>query len=210
MNFSTSAATAAVGHDPRAFHVHPHRFAGIFLHQRDVLVGSGVEDDLGFIGIEQRCYLVLVTHVSDYGDECQVGKFLFQFQAQVVHGRFGHIQQDHLFDYVERGYLAAELAPDGTAAPRYEYRFVPEAVGHGFQVDAYFFPAQQVFYGYGAYLQADGIIFPVFVNRRGDHDLDFLLGTERNEPFFFSLYAFVGGKQDGLGFVFVHDLFHKQ
>ena len=95
-----------VGHVTRAGDVGQHGFAGILLHQRHVLVGGGVEDDLRMVGAEGEVQTRNHAHVADYGDELQIGEAILQLEADVVHRGLGVVEQHELLD-PERGKLPA-------------------------------------------------------------------------------------------------------
>ena len=167
-----AVANATVRHVARSDDVDQHRFAGILLHERHVLVGRGMEYHLGPIGTEDEIQPFRNPHVADHGDEFQIGKTILHFEAYLVHRRLGVVEQDQLPD-AERRQLAAQLRSDRTGSTRHQHGFVAEIVHNLAQRNLYLLASQQVF----DLDVADTALmrqFPVddLVDRRGDQHLD--------------------------------------
>ena len=138
-----AVADGVVGHHAGAVDVRPHRLAGVLLHQRHVLVGRRVEDDLGAPLAEDVVDPVGAPHVADDRDEVEVGEALLELQPEVVGGRLGVVQADQPADG-ETGQLAANLAADAPGGAGHQDGLVAEQGADLVEVDPDLVAAQQV------------------------------------------------------------------
>ncbi len=109
-----------------------------------------------------------------------------------------------MLDHIQTGHLPAELTTNGSGGSGYEDCFVAETVADPFHIDGNFFPAQDVFYGYGAYVKFDGVFASQLIYGRDHHDVDLFKGAIMDEPVFLYMNPLVAWKQDGFHTQFVY------
>ena len=109
-----------------------------------MLVGGGMEHDLGMETLVDAFHTVDHTDISHDRGKFDIGELFFQFQPDVVHRGFGTVEQDQLLQ-AEVTELAAELATDGTGGSGNQNDFASQGVGDLLHVDTDLFASQQVF-----------------------------------------------------------------
>jgi len=124
-----------IGHVARTVDIRMDGFAGVLFHQGHMLVGGCMEDDMGMETLVDVLDTVDHADISHDGDELDIGKFLFQFQPDVVHRGFGTVEQDQLLQ-AEPAELATELATDGTGGSGDQNDFAFQRIGDLGHVDA--------------------------------------------------------------------------
>ena len=102
-----------------------------------------MEDHLRPVGPESEIQARGHTDIADHRNEIQPRELLFQFEAEVVHRRFGIVEQDQAAD-PEAGELPAEFGADGAGAAGHQHHLALEIGLDGFQVDLDLLPAEQV------------------------------------------------------------------
>mgnify|MGYP006900171337 CR=1 FL=1 len=78
-----------------------------------MLVGGGMEHDMGTETLVDAFDTMDHANVSHDRGKLDIGEFFFQLQPDVVHRGFGTVEQDQLFQ-PEMAELATEFATDGT------------------------------------------------------------------------------------------------
>ena len=121
-------------------------FAGAVLHEGHVLMGRGVIDDLGPVGIEDLEDAPAVPHGADQGHQVQLWILPLQLQLNLVGVVFIDIKDDQLLRIVG-GDLPAQLRSDAAAASRHQDALAVDEVEDLLHVRADGFPAQQVLDG---------------------------------------------------------------
>ena len=111
-NVSTPCSPASSPTQPGAEDVVLDRLARIRLHQRHVLVGGGVEDDLRRVGREKRAHAALVADVRDQRHDLDLGARAAQLAV--------HLEQRELraFDQEDPGGMEARDLPHELGADR--------------------------------------------------------------------------------------------
>ena len=196
-----AVAQAEVGDIARSGDVGQHRLAGILLHERHVLVGRSVEDDLRTVG--RKCVVEPLGHadIADHRGEGQTGMALLEFEADVVHRRLG-IVEEHEPPHAEAG----QLRTDRAGSARDENRPSAHPFADLVERDADLGPAQQVL---DTDLAHDLLHQPAvghLVDRRSHKHADPRLGAVFHQPF-----AFVAGrgrrrKQHGVDAPLAHQI----
>ena len=121
-------------------------FAGAVLHKGHVLMGRGVIDDLGPVGIEDLENSPAVPHGADQRHQVQGRIFPLQLQLDLVGAVFIDIKDDQLLRIVG-GDLPAELRSDAAAAARHQDALAVDKVENLLHIRADGLPAQQVLDG---------------------------------------------------------------
>ena len=116
------------------------------LHEGDMLVGSGVVDQLGAVGAEDLVQTAAVADRADERDEVQVGILLAKLQLDGIGVVLVDIQDHELFGIV-RGDLAAELRADGPAAAGDQDGLAGDEGKDLFHIRADRFAAKEVLHG---------------------------------------------------------------
>ena len=192
-----------IGHVARAIDIRMDGFAGVLFHKGHMLVGSGMEDQLGMETLVDAFNTVDHADVSHDRGKLDIGKLFFQLQPDVMHRGFGTVEQNQLLQ-PEMAELAAEFATDGTGGSGNQYDFAFQGVGDLLHVDTDLFAPQEVFdtdFGKGAQLYFTSLEF-VDGGQQQHADLLFLAKTDQAFAFFF--YDFIIGKKDGLDVIAVH------
>ena len=83
-------------------------FARVLFHQWHMLVGGGMEHDLGMETLVDAFHTVDHTDISHDRGKFDIGELFFQFQPDVVHRGFSTVEQNQLLQ-AEVTELAAEL-----------------------------------------------------------------------------------------------------
>ena len=109
-----------LGEDPGAEDVVPHGFERVRLHQRDVLVGGGVEDDRRLVALEEAADLAGILDVGERRHRGRVVALALKLALDGDEGVLGVVDEDDL-PRAERGDLAAEFRADRTAGSRDEH-----------------------------------------------------------------------------------------
>lgn len=187
---------ALVGDVAGAGDVHEHGFARVLLHQRDVLVRRGVEDDLRMILPEDAVQARKHSDVPDDGDEVQMREPLLQLQAEVVHRGLGIVKENHLPDFEARQ-LTDQLGANGTGCAGDEDDLVLEILADLVHVQLYLVAAEEVFDLQLADLALHRHPFLDFVDGRGDEDLDTVLVAEAYQSVGFLPGIPFVGEEDG-------------
>ena len=91
-NIFTPKRFDRLGHVPGAHHVVQHRLARVVLHERHMLVGGGVEDDLRPVPLEELLHHVAVADVGDDLDDVLEG--LPDLAGDLVEAVFVLVQED--------------------------------------------------------------------------------------------------------------------
>jgi hypothetical protein len=110
-----------LGDDPRANDVVSHRLERVRLHERDVLVGGRVEDDIGAVAVEEPPDLHPVLDVGEHGYGRREAPLVLQLALDRHERVLGVLHEDDLRG-AERGDLAAELGADRAARAGHEDR----------------------------------------------------------------------------------------
>ena len=84
-----------------------------------------------------------VTHRTNQHFEIQPGIFTPQFLLQIIGVIFINIKY-HQFARTENSNLTAQFAANGTAAPRYQYRFIVQVTTDFLCIQAYFITSKQI------------------------------------------------------------------
>ena len=108
-----------LGHVDGALHVGDDGLAGVLLHERNVLVGSGMEDDGGLVLGYDIGAAGAVADIGHHGGEGHLRVFLLNLQADEVHGSLGAIKQYHSGGG-ELAALAHYLAADAAGGAGHE------------------------------------------------------------------------------------------
>ena len=124
-------------------HVVLDRLVGAVLHQRHVLVGRGVIDNVGAVLVKKQFHLLPVPHGPDQDHQIQHRIFMPQLLLDGVGIIFINIKNDQLSG-TAGGDLAAQLAADAPASPCDQHRLAPDIPGDLFHIHLDAVPAQQV------------------------------------------------------------------
>ena len=186
---------ALVGHVPRTCDVHSDRFARVLLHQRDVLVGSGVEHHLRPVLPEHVVQSRLLPHVADHRHEVKVLIPFLELEAQVVHRGLAVVEQHELLR-AERSQLAAQLGADGACGAGHHHGLAAEVLDDGIHVQADLLAAQKVLDLDLADRRLHDPAVDHLVDRRGDEDLHAALLAVVDEPCGLLLHVLLAGEQD--------------
>jgi len=116
---------AFVCHVARSRHVYENRLAWVIFHERDVLIGCGVEDHLRTPLAERIVQARKQAHVAYDRYEVQLGELLLQLQAEVVHRCLPVVVEDETF-HPEGRQLAAKLGADGARSTCHHDRLAAE------------------------------------------------------------------------------------
>lgn len=136
---------AEVGDVAGADDVDEDALAGVFLHEWDVLVGGGVEDNLGAVLLKDVADAVLDADVTDDGDEVEVREGLLKVEAEVVERCLGVVEKDELAD-AEGGDLGDQLGADAAGSPGDEDDFAGKGVGDLGAIVPDLIPHEEVLY----------------------------------------------------------------
>ena len=109
-----------------------------------MLVGGGVEDILGAMGLENLLHAHGVGDVSDDGVCLDGGVFAGHHESNLVEGRLGLVDENHL-GWIVEGNLAHHFGTDAAGGAGDENAFAAEEVGHGGHVDLDFGAGEEVF-----------------------------------------------------------------
>ena len=133
-----------IGHLTGTYGIDQDGFTGIFLHQRYVLVSCGMEDNLWTELTEGKVETGYLTDITDDRGELQIGEFVLEFEAHIVHRGFGVVEHDEFLD-TEGGELATEFGTDGTGCTG-DHDGLATEVGNDFvHIDLDFRTAEEVF-----------------------------------------------------------------
>ena len=116
---------------------------GAVLHQGDMLVGRGVEDQLRSVGIQHIVHAGGVPDGADEGHQIQVGITPLELHLDVVGVVLVDVEDDELLG-VGLGDLAAQLAADAAAAAGDHDHLAGDEIQDLVQIDLDGVPAQQV------------------------------------------------------------------
>ena len=94
--------------------------AGAVLHERHMLVGRCVVDDVGLVLFEDLEHLPRVAHGTDQRDEIELGVLFLEFQLYIIGIVFVDVEDDEALRMMVRD-LPAELAANRSAATRDEH-----------------------------------------------------------------------------------------
>src|SRR5437762_3314139 len=83
-----------VGDDFGAEDIVLHGFTGIFFHERDVLVGGTMEDDVGALVIENFRDAGFIADVSETGTDVSADPALAQLAIDLEEGIFGALEEN--------------------------------------------------------------------------------------------------------------------
>ena len=112
-----------------------------------MLVGCGMADHVGPVGVEHVAHPALIPHGADEGDQVKAGIAALQLHLDIV----GVVLID-IKNYQTAGregrHLAAELAAYGAAAAGDQDGLALDLVPYGSVVRMYLSPAQQVLYAH--------------------------------------------------------------
>ena len=89
---------AFVSNVPAASDIHQDCFTWVLFHQRDVLVGCCMKDNLRMESAEDIVQSCRDPHVTDYRMELQLRVGLFEFKAEIVHRCLCIVKKDELPD----------------------------------------------------------------------------------------------------------------
>ena len=127
-----------------AHHVVLDRLVWAVLHQGHVLVGRGVEDDVGLVLREDLAQAARVAHRADQGLQVQARRAGTELLLDGVGVVLVDVEDDQALGR-GLGDLATELGADRPAAARHEDRLVAQGAADLVQVHAPGVAAQQVF-----------------------------------------------------------------
>jgi len=127
-----------------AEHVVEEGLVGVFLHHGHVLVGGGVEDDVGQVQAEKVRQALFVAYVADEHLEVELGMAGDEFLLDVEEAVLAPAQKQDLFG-AEAGHLADDLAADGAARAGDEDGLADEIAGDGARVQADGVAPEEVF-----------------------------------------------------------------
>ena len=102
-----------IGYVTRTVDIRMDGFAGVLFHQWHMLVGGGMEDQLGMETLIDAFDTMDHANVSHDRGKLDIGEFFFQLQPDVMHRGFGTVEQNQLLQ-PEMAELATEFATDGT------------------------------------------------------------------------------------------------
>ena len=194
---------AFVGDVAGAQDVDEDRFAGVFLHQGDVFVGRGVEDDLGVPGAEREVEPVRVADIADDGHEVQALETVFELEPEIVHRGLGVVEEDQFPD-AQGGELQGQLRTDGSGGPRDHHGLADEARPNLVHRHGDLLAAQEVLHLHVAGVE-EGLAVHHFVDGGDDQGLDAVLRAEADQPVRFCLGVGVAGEENGVHPFFEHD-----
>ncbi len=134
---------ALVSYISRTDHIDKHGLARILLHQGDMLVGSGMEDDLRMVCPEREIKPRLKPHITYHRHEIQIRKLGLKFKAQIVHRGLGIVIEDKLL-YAEAGQLTAQFRTDGAGRTGHHHHLVLELGLDHVKGNLYLVPSKKI------------------------------------------------------------------
>ena len=156
-----------------------------------------MEDHLRTVGAEGVVQTRDHAHIADYGDELQIGEAVLQFETDVVHRRFGVVEEDELLD-AERGQLPAQLRTDRTGGTRHHDCLATEVGDDLVHRDLDLLAPQQVL----DLDLADGLPLHLavyhLVDRGGDQHLQPAIRAEVDQPLLLLAGLTGVGEEDGV------------
>ncbi|CDA84443.1 putative uncharacterized protein [Bacteroides sp. CAG:754] len=125
-------------------------FARILFHQWDMLVSSGMKDDLRMVIFKYHTYAFFHTHITNHRNKIYSRIILFKFKTDIMQRSLGRVKHDeflntHLYK------LTAKFTTDTTCRTGYQHNFSPELFSDLTKIDIYFSTTQQVFNLNGTY-----------------------------------------------------------
>ena len=108
-----------LGHVDGALYVGDDGLAGVLLHERNVLVGSGMEDDGGLVLGHDIGAAGAVADIGHHGGEGHLQVLLLNLESDEVHGGLGTVEQYHAGGG-ELAALAHNLAADAAGGTGHE------------------------------------------------------------------------------------------
>ena len=168
------------------------RLAGAVLHEGDMLVGSGVIDDLWTVGAENLVQAAAVADRADERDKVQVGILLAQLQLDSIGVVLVDIENHQLFGVV-RGDLAAELGANGAAAAGDQDGLAGDEGKNLFHIRLNRLAAEEVFHGDVLHGGHADLILNQLIDAGKLFELAAGLAADRKDL----LFLFAGGAGDG-------------
>ena len=141
--FVAPMLVGGIGDGLRAQDVVLDGLAGVEFHQRDVLVGGGVDDDLRSVLLEDRLHAHPVGDVADQRLCGQAGELPAQFPLDVEEGVFRLLDEQQQLR-LELADLAAHLRADGPAGAGDQDHLVPGEGPDQIEVELDDFAPEQV------------------------------------------------------------------
>ena len=120
-----------------------HGLGGVCLHEGDVFMGGGVEDDLRACGLHDVEEPLGVVDIGDDGPHGDVGECAEQLAFEVEERVLGLFDEDDLHG-AEAGDLSAEFGADGAAGAGDEDDFVVQVLGDDVAGEAHGRAAEEV------------------------------------------------------------------
>ena len=126
-------------------HIHTNSFARIFFHQRNMLISSGMENNLRTILFENCIQTIFVQHVTHDTIETLMRELVAEFQLQVVHGRFClFVSHDSAGTHFHQ--LTTDFTTDRACRSGHHDGFVLQHSLDSFHVDIDFRTVQNIFH----------------------------------------------------------------
>ena len=193
-----------IGHIARTIYIDTDGFARIFFHQRDMLIGCGMEHYLGMVGAEGKLKAFLAAHIAYDRDELQTGELFLELEAEVVHRGFAHIEA-HKVAHIELGELAADFATDTTGCTGNQHALALQQGADFFHIDLDLVATQEVFDIDATDGTVEDSVFHLFGVRHHQHTEVELL-AETDEALLFFLGQGHVGEEDAVDIVVHHNL----
>ena len=196
--FLHSAFAGDFGHVDGALDVGDDGFARVFLHERHVLVGGGVEDDGGLILGDDGMAALAVADIGHDGEDGYLRVASLNLQSNEVHGCLCAIQQDEAGG-AEFAALAHDFAADAAGGAGYHDDAAANLRGDALGFDDNFGALEKVFNLDGGDVERGAGYHLVYVG--DDVELHAGLGAPFGQAVVFALECGVGDEDDGIGHV---------
>lgn len=193
--FLHAAFAGDFSHVDGALDVGDDGFARVFLHERHVFVGGGVEDDGGAVFCHDAVAALAVAHICHDGVDGHLGVFLLYLKADEVHGSLCAIQQDE----AGRGELAAlahDFAADAAGSAGDHDDAVADLGGDAVGLDDDFGALEQVLNLDGGDVKGGAGGHLVYIG--DDIELHSGIGTPVGDALALALQGSIGDEDDGI------------
>ena len=141
--FPAAVAAGGQGGLIGAEHVVLNGLAGAGLHQRHMLMGGRMIDDIRVIGGKHLLQFSFIPHGSDQRHQIQLGIVHAQLLLDLIGVILVNIKYNQLL-WIVPGHLAAQLRPDGAAAAGNQHHLILNIVQNLVGVDLNGLPPQQI------------------------------------------------------------------
>ena len=187
--------------------IHQNRLTGVFLHQRNMLVGGGVEDHLGMVIFEYHTHALFNTDVTDDRNEIYIGIILLEFKTHIMQRGLSRIKHDKFTD-AQTDKLAAKFAAYAACCTGHQNDFTTEFRSHLAKVDIDFRTAQKVLDLDGTDPLVEVTVRIGLTDRRGYQGLEIIALAVFQKTVFLKTGILITGKQNTFNATLTDDVIH--